>query len=126
MSSHKNFSLENKYTNTIDLYTCDLKCKNNIFCVEKQNHHNTRSSSPVRYVETVRTNGHAHGHKRNPVESSYSKTYESFRREYQNSIEERQRTPSPPIRRRSREQVCTFFFILYMYINNIYHFINNL
>ncbi|KAL6442360.1 hypothetical protein ACFW04_002537 [Cataglyphis niger] len=68
---------------------------------EKQNH--ARSSSPIRHVETVRTNGYAHGHKRNPVESSYSKTYESFRREYQNSIEER-RTPSPPIRRRSKEQ----------------------
>ncbi|CAL1688177.1 unnamed protein product [Lasius platythorax] len=69
---------------------------------EKQNH--ARSSSPVRYVESIRTNGHAHGHKRNPVESSYSKTHESFRRDYQNSIEERQRTPSPPIRRRSKEQ----------------------
>lgn len=75
----------------------------NIFCVEKQNH--ARSSSPVRYVESVRTNGHIHGHKRNPIESSYSKTYESFRREYQNSVEDRQRTPSPPIRRRSKEQV---------------------
>ncbi|XP_029167007.1 uncharacterized protein LOC114937633 isoform X4 [Nylanderia fulva] len=68
---------------------------------EKQNH--ARTSSPVRYVESVRTNGY-HGHKRNPTESSYSKTYESFRREYQNSLEERQRTPSPPIRRRSKEQ----------------------
>lgn len=75
----------------------------NIFCLEKQNH--ARSSSPVRYVESIRTNGHAHGHKRNPIESSYSKTYESFRREYQNSMDERQRTPSPPIRRRSKEQV---------------------
>ncbi|XP_019889040.1 uncharacterized protein LOC105284992 isoform X2 [Ooceraea biroi] len=63
-----------------------------------------RSGSPVRYVESPRANGHAHGHKRNQVESSYTKTYESFRREYQDSIEERQRTPSPPIRRRSKEQ----------------------
>ncbi|KYN07628.1 hypothetical protein ALC62_01448, partial [Cyphomyrmex costatus] len=69
---------------------------------EKQNH--ARSNSPVRYVESSRTNGHAHGHKRNQVESSYSKTYESFRREYQDSVEERQRTPSPPIRRRLKEQ----------------------
>ncbi|KAL6266754.1 hypothetical protein P5V15_003590 [Pogonomyrmex californicus] len=69
---------------------------------EKQNH--VRSNSPVRYMESSRTNGHAHGHKRNQVESSYSKTYESFRREYQDPIEERQRTPSPPIRRRSKEQ----------------------
>ncbi|XP_020286607.1 uncharacterized protein LOC109856096 isoform X2 [Pseudomyrmex gracilis] len=72
---------------------------------EKQNH--ARSSSPVRYVDTPpRANGHAQGHKRNQVESSYSKTYESFRREYQDPIDERQRsrTPSPPIRRRSKEQ----------------------
>nr|XP_012220227.1 PREDICTED: uncharacterized protein DDB_G0284459-like [Linepithema humile] len=69
---------------------------------EKQNH--ARSSSPVRRVESPRANGHAHGHKRNQVESSYSKTYESFRREYQDSIEERQRTPSPPIRRKPKEQ----------------------
>ncbi|EGI63502.1 hypothetical protein G5I_08232 [Acromyrmex echinatior] len=69
---------------------------------EKQNH--ARSNSPVRYVESSRTNGHVHGHKRNQVESSYSKTYESFRRDYQDSVEERQRTPSPPIRRRSKEQ----------------------
>lgn len=70
---------------------------------EKQNR--AQSGSPVRYVESPRANGHAHGHKRNQVESSsYTKTYESFRREYQDSIEERQRTPSPPVRRRSKEQ----------------------
>ncbi|XP_032678168.1 serine/arginine repetitive matrix protein 1 isoform X3 [Odontomachus brunneus] len=69
---------------------------------EKQNH--ARSSSPVRYTESPHANGHAHGHKRNQVESSYLKTYETFRREYQDSIEERQPTPSPPIRRRSKEQ----------------------
>ncbi|XP_014468208.1 PREDICTED: uncharacterized protein LOC106741084 [Dinoponera quadriceps] len=65
---------------------------------EKQNH--ARSGSPVRYAESPRTNGQ----KRNQVESSYSKTYETFRREYQDPVEERQRTPSPPIRRRSKEQ----------------------
>ncbi|XP_071627478.1 uncharacterized protein Chas isoform X1 [Temnothorax longispinosus] len=69
---------------------------------EKQNH--ARSNSPARYVESPRTNGQFHGQKRNQVESSYSKTYESFRREYQDPVEERQRTPSPPIRRRSKEQ----------------------
>ncbi|KAL0100001.1 hypothetical protein PUN28_019468 [Cardiocondyla obscurior] len=69
---------------------------------EKQNH--VRSNSPVRYVESPRANGHFHGHKKNQVESSYSKTYESFQREYQDSVEERQRTPSPPRRRRSKEQ----------------------
>jgi len=78
-----------------------------VFCTEKQNY--VRSNSPVRYVESPRANGHFHGHKRNQVESSYSKTYESFRRDYQDSVEERQRTPSPPIRRRSKEQVGTFF-----------------
>jgi len=61
-------------------------------------------------VESPRANGHAHGHKRNQVESSYSKTYESFRREYQDSIEEQQRTPSPPIRRKPKEQVQIFLF----------------
>lgn len=74
---------------------------------EKQDH--ARSNSPVRYTESPRANGHAHGHKRNQVESSYSKTYETFRREYQDPIEERQPTPSPPIRRRSKEQVCVSF-----------------
>ncbi|XP_012539685.1 muscle M-line assembly protein unc-89 [Monomorium pharaonis] len=69
---------------------------------EKQNH--ARANSPVRYVEAPRVNGHAHGHKRNQVESSHSKTYESFRREYQDYVDERQRTPSPPVRRRSKEQ----------------------
>ncbi|XP_011874954.1 PREDICTED: uncharacterized protein LOC105565947 [Vollenhovia emeryi] len=69
---------------------------------EKQNH--ARSNSPVRYAEPPRANGHFHGHKRNQVESSYSKSYESFQREYQDPAEERQRTPSPPIRRRSKEQ----------------------
>ena len=63
-------------------------------------------------MESSRTNGHAHGHKRNQVESSYSKTYESFRRDHQDSVEERQRTPSPPIRRRSKEQVRTLLFIM--------------
>ncbi|XP_071554125.1 uncharacterized protein [Temnothorax nylanderi] len=69
---------------------------------EKQNH--ARSNSPARYVESPRANGQFHGQKRNQVESSHSKTYESFRREYQDSVEERQCTPSPPIRRRSKEQ----------------------
>jgi len=78
------------------------ECEYNVFYTEKQNH--VRSNSPVRYVESSRTNGHAHGYKRNQVES-YSKTYESSRREYQDSVEDRQRTPSPPMRRRSKEQV---------------------
>jgi len=82
----------------------------NVFYTEKQNH--VRSNSPVRYVESSRTNGHAHGYKRNQVESSYSKTYESSRHEYQDSVEDRQRTPSPPIRRRSKEQVWIFFFFV--------------
>ncbi|XP_011150509.1 uncharacterized protein LOC105189854 [Harpegnathos saltator] len=69
---------------------------------EKQNH--ARSSSPARYAEFPRANGHTHGHKRNQVESSYAKTYETFRREYQEPVEERQCTPSPPMRRRSKEQ----------------------
>ncbi|CAL7940503.1 unnamed protein product [Xylocopa violacea] len=69
---------------------------------EKQNE--ARRSSPAQYVETAHTNGHAHDHSRNPLESAYSRTYESvFRREHQESIE-RQRTPSPPVRRRSKEQ----------------------
>ncbi|XP_053997905.1 serine/arginine repetitive matrix protein 1 [Hylaeus anthracinus] len=73
---------------------------------ERQNH--GRTSSPAQYVEPVQTNGHAHDHARNQVqESTYSRTYESvLRREHQDSYE-RQCTPSPPIRRRSKEQWST-------------------
>ncbi|XP_076393601.1 chascon isoform X2 [Megachile rotundata] len=62
---------------------------------------NQVGSSPS-YVETVHTNGH--DHTRNQVESTYSKTYESVRREHQESFHERQRVPSPPVRRKSKEQ----------------------
>ncbi|XP_043264390.1 uncharacterized protein LOC122404483 [Colletes gigas] len=74
---------------------------------ERQNH--GRTSSPSQYVEPVHTNGHAHDHQRNQVqESTYSRTYESvLRREHQESIHDRQRTPSPPVRRRSKEQWST-------------------
>ncbi|XP_076242421.1 chascon isoform X2 [Calliopsis andreniformis] len=69
---------------------------------EKQNQ--VRTSSPLHCVETVHTNGHDHA--RNQVqESTYSKTYETvLRREHQEPSHERQRTPSPPARRRSKEQ----------------------
>ncbi|KAG7207424.1 hypothetical protein KM043_009071 [Ampulex compressa] len=68
---------------------------------EKQTNH-VRTSSPSYYVEPRRANGHAQEHARNHVETTYSKTYESsLRREHQ---DERQRTPSPPVRRRSKEQ----------------------
>ncbi|XP_017876389.1 serine/arginine repetitive matrix protein 2 [Ceratina calcarata] len=66
---------------------------------EKQNH--VGRSSPLQYVEAVHTNGYGQEHPRNHVE--YSKTYESvLRREHQESFE--RRTPSPPVRRRSKEQ----------------------
>ncbi|CAK9814901.1 hypothetical protein ANTPLA_LOCUS8382 [Anthophora plagiata] len=66
-----------------------------------------RTSSPSQYVETVHTNGYTQDHSRNQVESTYSKTYETvLRREHQESFE-RQRTPSPPARRRSKEQWTT-------------------
>ncbi|KAF3424569.1 hypothetical protein E2986_10182 [Frieseomelitta varia] len=71
---------------------------------ERQNQ--LRTSSP-QYVETVRTNGHAHDHSKNQVDSTYSKTYESvLRREHQESFD-RTCTPSPPVRRRSKEQWTT-------------------
>lgn len=74
-----------------------------INCLERPSQ--GRTSSPSQHVETAHTNGHAHDHSRNQVESTYSKTYESvLRREHQESFD-RQRTPSPPVRRRSKEQV---------------------
>ena len=74
---------------------------------EKQNH--PRTSSPSPYAEAIQTNGHPHDHARNQVqESTYSKTYESVvRKEHQESGHDRQRTPSPPARRRSKEQWST-------------------
>ncbi|XP_076547648.1 chascon isoform X2 [Osmia lignaria lignaria] len=73
---------------------------------ERQNQ--VRNSSPSQYVETVHTNGHAHEHPRKQTESTYSKTYESvLRREHQESFHERQRVPSPPVRRKSKEQWAT-------------------
>ncbi|OAD54342.1 hypothetical protein WN48_08056 [Eufriesea mexicana] len=73
----------------------------------KERQNQGRTSSPLQYVETVHTNGHAHDHSRNQVESTYSKTYESvLRREHQESFD-RPRTPSPPVRRRSKEQWAT-------------------
>ncbi|XP_076291578.1 chascon isoform X3 [Lasioglossum baleicum] len=76
---------------------------------ERQNP--ARTSSPSQYVEIVRTNGHGNEvpRSRNEVqESTYSKTYESVHRsEHQESTNDRQRTPSPPIRRRSKEQWST-------------------
>ncbi|XP_076671748.1 chascon isoform X2 [Andrena cerasifolii] len=74
---------------------------------EKQNH--ARTSSPSPYAEALQVNGHPHDHARNQVqESTYSKTYESVvRKEHQESGHDRQRTPSPPARRRSKEQWST-------------------
>lgn len=73
---------------------------------ERQNH--ARTSSPSQYVEIVHTNGNSNDHPRNNQvqESTYSKTYESVhRREHQELVNDRQRTPSPPVRRKSKEQV---------------------
>lgn len=71
----------------------------------RERQHQVGTSSPSQYVETVHTNGHVHDHPRNQVESTYSKTYESvLRREHQESFHERQRVPSPPVRRKSKEQ----------------------
>ncbi|XP_031835326.1 chascon isoform X2 [Nomia melanderi] len=72
---------------------------------ERQNH--VRTSSPSQYVEIVHTNGNSNDHLRNNQvqESTYSKTYESVhRREHQELVNDRQRTPSPPVRRKSKEQ----------------------
>ncbi|XP_076169395.1 chascon [Ptiloglossa arizonensis] len=73
---------------------------------DRQNH---KTSSPSQYVEPVHVNGHAHDIGRNQVqESTYSRTYESvLRREHQESVHDRQRTPSPPVRRKSKEQWST-------------------
>ncbi|XP_033342738.2 chascon [Megalopta genalis] len=73
----------------------------------RQNH--ARTSSPSQYVEIVHTNGHGNEPPRNQVqECTYSKTYESIHRsEHQESVNDRQRTPSPPVRRRSKEQWST-------------------
>ncbi|XP_076648868.1 chascon isoform X1 [Halictus rubicundus] len=76
---------------------------------ERQNH--ARTGSPSQCVEVVRTNGHVNElpRSRNEVqESTYSKTYESVHRsEHQESTNDRQRTPSPPVRRRPKEQWST-------------------
>ncbi|XP_066595201.1 uncharacterized protein chas isoform X2 [Prorops nasuta] len=61
----------------------------------------TKASSPPRYVDAApRTNGHIEKN-RNQTDSSYSRTYEHVRRQ---EVQERPRTPSPPIRRKAREQ----------------------
>ncbi|XP_015438829.1 PREDICTED: uncharacterized protein LOC107193830 [Dufourea novaeangliae] len=74
---------------------------------ERQNH--ARTSSPSQYVEIIHTNGHGHDHPRSQAqESTYSKTCESVHhREHLESVNGRHRTPSPPVRRRSKEQWST-------------------
>ena len=74
---------------------------------EKQNNHG-RTSSPAHYVnDTSRNNGYVPENTRNHVESSHSRTFESKRHQERQEPPEYQRNgaPSPPLRRRVREQV---------------------
>ncbi|XP_015605368.1 uncharacterized protein LOC107272590 [Cephus cinctus] len=74
---------------------------------EKQNNHG-RTASPLQYpVESPsKNNSYAHENVRSQMESSYSRSYESNRRqqEHQEPVQ-RTGTPSPPLRRRNREQL---------------------
>ncbi|XP_012239144.1 uncharacterized protein LOC100746057 [Bombus impatiens] len=73
----------------------------------KERQSQARTSSP-QYVEAAHTNGYAQDHSRNQGESTYSKTYESvLRREHQESFDRPRTPPSPPVRRRSKEQWIT-------------------
>ncbi|KAF7379681.1 hypothetical protein HZH68_016629 [Vespula germanica] len=73
---------------------------------EKEDNY-TRTGSPSQHLETGRTNGHSREHTKNQFESTYSRTYESVRRrEHQESVQDdKQRTPSPPARRKPKEQL---------------------
>ncbi|KAL2720638.1 NK-tumor recognition protein isoform X1 [Vespula squamosa] len=73
---------------------------------EKEDNH-TRTGSPSQHLETGRTNGHSREHTKNQFESTYSRTSESVRRrEHQESVQDdKQRTPSPPARRKPKEQL---------------------
>ncbi|XP_046834749.1 uncharacterized protein LOC124431199 isoform X1 [Vespa crabro] len=73
---------------------------------EKEDNH-TRTGSPSQYLEIARTNGHSREYTKNQFDSTYSRNYESVRRrEHQETVqEEKQRTPSPPARRKPKEQL---------------------
>ena len=97
------------------------------FSSEKQNNH-VRAASPSHYViEAARSNGHikqesprihADSLLRPQKESTYSRTYEASRRQTQpeqehrktrNEHRQREEPPSPPVRRKLREQVPMLF-----------------
>ncbi|XP_033220354.1 uncharacterized protein LOC117174981 isoform X2 [Belonocnema kinseyi] len=74
---------------------------------DKPSNH-ARTSSPAHYVnDTSRDNGYIPENSRNHVESSYSRTFESKKHQERHEPPEHQRNgaPSPPLRRRVREQM---------------------
>lgn len=92
--------------------------RNKLFYVLEKEDNYTRTGSPSQHLETGRTNGHSREHTKNQFESTYSRTYESVRRrEHQESVQDdKQRTPSPPARRKPKEQVLN---ILIWLISNV-------